>query len=128
MRQVAATRKLLEAMAAGAPVIASDLDAFRRVLLDGKAGRLVPVDDSEALVVIASPSAVASHWVNEEILTYKRFGREHRIFALIVGGIATSPNERPVCSSSTLATCRDSHLPPCSLRAKMRPEAKSAKT
>jgi phosphatidyl-myo-inositol alpha-mannosyltransferase len=40
---------LVEAMAAGTPVVASDLDAFRRVLLDGQAGRLVPVDDSAAL-------------------------------------------------------------------------------
>jgi phosphatidylinositol alpha-mannosyltransferase len=36
-------------MAAGTPVVASDLDAFRRVLVDGKAGRLVPVDDAAAL-------------------------------------------------------------------------------
>lgn len=40
---------LVEAMAAGTAVVASDLDAFRRVLLDGAAGRLVPVDDAEAL-------------------------------------------------------------------------------
>lgn len=40
---------LVEAMAAGVPVVASDLDAFRRVLADGKAGRLVPVEDSAAL-------------------------------------------------------------------------------
>jgi phosphatidylinositol alpha-mannosyltransferase len=40
---------LVEAMAAGTPVVASDLDAFRRVLLDGAAGRLVPVDDADAL-------------------------------------------------------------------------------
>jgi phosphatidylinositol alpha-mannosyltransferase len=40
---------LVEAMAAGTAVVASDLDAFRRVLEDGAAGRLVPVDDSEAL-------------------------------------------------------------------------------
>jgi phosphatidylinositol alpha-mannosyltransferase len=40
---------LVEAMAAGTPVVASDLDAFRRVLKDGEAGRLVPVDDSGAL-------------------------------------------------------------------------------
>jgi len=38
---------LLEAMAAGAPVVASDLDAFR-VTLDG-AGELVPADDPDAL-------------------------------------------------------------------------------
>ncbi|HZQ32262.1 MAG TPA: glycosyltransferase family 4 protein [Mycobacterium sp.] len=40
---------LVEAMAAGTPVVASDLDAFRRVLRDGECGRLVPVDDSDAL-------------------------------------------------------------------------------
>lgn len=40
---------LVEAMAAGTAVVASDLDAFRRVLEDGKAGRLVPVDDSDGL-------------------------------------------------------------------------------
>lgn len=40
---------LVEAMAAGTAVVASDLDAFRRVLDDGSAGRLVPVDDSAAL-------------------------------------------------------------------------------
>ena len=40
---------LVEAMAAGTPVVASDLHAFRRVLRDGKAGRLVAVDDSAAL-------------------------------------------------------------------------------
>jgi phosphatidylinositol alpha-mannosyltransferase len=40
---------LVEAMAAGTPVVASDLHAFRRVLRDGQAGRLVAVDDSAAL-------------------------------------------------------------------------------
>ncbi len=40
---------LVEAMAAGAPVVASDLDAFRRVLRDGEVGRLVPVGDGAAL-------------------------------------------------------------------------------
>ena len=40
---------LVEALAAGVPVVASDLDAFRRVLLDGEAGRLVPVEDAAAL-------------------------------------------------------------------------------
>jgi phosphatidylinositol alpha-mannosyltransferase len=40
---------LVEAMAAGTAVVASDLDAFRRVLHEGQAGRLVPVDDPVAL-------------------------------------------------------------------------------
>jgi len=40
---------LTEAMAAGTPVVASDLDSFRRVLDDGKAGVLTPVGDSASL-------------------------------------------------------------------------------
>lgn len=40
---------LLEAMSAGAPVVASDLDAFRRVLDDGAAARLFPAEDPAAL-------------------------------------------------------------------------------
>lgn len=40
---------LVEAMAAGTAVVASDLDAFRRVLVEGEAGRLVPVDDAAGL-------------------------------------------------------------------------------
>ncbi len=49
---------LVEAMAAGTPVVASELDAFRRVLLDGQAGRLVTVDDSAAMA--AALTAVLS--------------------------------------------------------------------
>jgi tetratricopeptide (TPR) repeat protein len=37
-------------------------------------------------IVICSPSAAKSRWVNEEILAFKRLGREDRIFCLIVGG------------------------------------------
>ncbi len=40
---------LIEAMAAGAPIVASDLDAFARVLEDGAAGVLVRRGDSAAL-------------------------------------------------------------------------------
>ena len=40
---------LIEAMATGTPVVAADLEAFRRVLDDGRAGVLVPVGDSSAL-------------------------------------------------------------------------------
>ncbi|PXY29529.1 glycosyltransferase family 4 protein [Prauserella flavalba] len=40
---------LTEAMAAGTPVVASDLDSFRRVLDDGRAGVLTPTGDPAAL-------------------------------------------------------------------------------
>ncbi|MCZ2828205.1 glycosyltransferase family 4 protein [Modestobacter sp. VKM Ac-2986] len=45
---------LLEAMAAGAPVVASDLDAFGRVLAGGTAGVLVPRGDADALAAAVS--------------------------------------------------------------------------
>lgn len=53
---------LLEAMAAGAPVVASDLDAFARVLDAGRCGMLFPVGDASALqdtllTLLADPDA-----------------------------------------------------------------------
>ncbi|AZI57721.1 glycosyltransferase family 1 protein [Nakamurella antarctica] len=56
---------LTEAMAAGTPVVASDLDAFKRVLEGGKAGRLFPVGDAAALAatldgVLSDPAATAA--------------------------------------------------------------------
>lgn len=52
---------LVEAMSAGACVVASDLGAFRRVLDDGAAGALFPVGDATALAdavlrVLADPA------------------------------------------------------------------------
>jgi phosphatidyl-myo-inositol alpha-mannosyltransferase len=44
---------LVEAMSAGAPVLAGDLDAFRQVLDGGAAGELFPVGDADALAASA---------------------------------------------------------------------------
>ncbi|MBK7902163.1 MAG: toll/interleukin-1 receptor domain-containing protein [Proteobacteria bacterium] len=44
------------------------------------------LEQSAFQVVICSPAAAKSRWVNEEILAFKRLGREHRIFCLIVAG------------------------------------------
>jgi tetratricopeptide (TPR) repeat protein len=44
------------------------------------------LEQSACQIVICSPMAAKSRWVNEEILTFKRLGREHRIFCLIVDG------------------------------------------
>ena len=41
---------------------------------------------SENLIVICSPAAASSRWVNEEVLAYRRMGRAGRIFCLIVDG------------------------------------------
>ena len=67
---------LVEAMAAGTPVVSSNLDAFRRVLDDGAAGLLVPIENpgalAEALVTVltndtlrASNVAAASEAVRQ---------------------------------------------------------------
>ncbi|GAB2655449.1 toll/interleukin-1 receptor domain-containing protein [Arenimonas aestuarii] len=42
------------------------------------------LDASDALVVICSPAAAASPWVNEEIRSYRRLGRSDRIHCLLV--------------------------------------------
>lgn len=41
---------------------------------------------SENLIVLCSPAAASSRWVNEEVLAYKRMGKAERIFCLIVDG------------------------------------------
>lgn len=44
------------------------------------------LSESANLVVICSPHSAASHWVNEEVLAFKRLGHADRIFCLIVDG------------------------------------------
>ena len=41
---------------------------------------------SAMLIVVCSPRAATSRWVNEEILAYKRLGRADRILCLIIDG------------------------------------------
>ena len=68
---------LVEAMAAGTAVVASDLDAFRRVLEDGSAGRLVPVDDSAALaaalIEVLSDDALRARYVDAAAAAVRRY-------------------------------------------------------
>jgi phosphatidylinositol alpha-mannosyltransferase len=68
---------VVEAMAAGTPVVASDLDAFRRVLLDGKAGRLVAVDDADALAAgigeVLDDAELRSRYVRSATAAVRRY-------------------------------------------------------
>ena len=55
------------------------------------AGELGPriqaaLDDSDALLVVCSPAAARSRWVDDEILRFRRTGRGQRIYCLIVDG------------------------------------------
>ncbi|MFP6900329.1 MAG: toll/interleukin-1 receptor domain-containing protein [Opitutales bacterium] len=44
------------------------------------------IKESSHMVVICSPRAAQSHWVNEEIMQFKRLGRSDYILCLIVDG------------------------------------------
>jgi len=68
---------LVEAMAAGTAVVASDLNAFRRVLVDGTAGRLVPVDDAAGLaaglVEVLDDAVVRARYVEAATEAVRRY-------------------------------------------------------
>lgn len=52
------------------------------------------IADAESLIVICSPNAAKSEWVNQEIVHFKRTGRADRIYAVIVAGTPNSDDER----------------------------------
>ena len=57
----------------------------------GSAGELGPqiqsaLADSEALIVLCSPEAARSRWVDTEVRAFRAGGRGDRVFALILGG------------------------------------------
>ncbi|MGV0992756.1 MAG: glycosyltransferase family 4 protein [Mycobacterium sp.] len=68
---------LVEALAAGVPVVASDLDAFRRVLIDGEAGRLVPVEDpaalAEALIAVLGDATLRAGYIQAGTEAVQRY-------------------------------------------------------
>ena len=68
---------LVEAMAAGTPVVASNLDAFRRVLADGRAGCLVPVEDptalADALVAVLADDALRHRYITAAAKEVRRY-------------------------------------------------------
>jgi phosphatidylinositol alpha-mannosyltransferase len=68
---------LVEAMAAGTPVVASNLDAFRRVLEDGQAGRLVPVEDpvalADAMITVMEDDGLRARYVAAAEVAVRRY-------------------------------------------------------
>ena len=62
------------------------------------------LEQSACQLVICSKKSAKSRWVNEEIKTFKRLGKAHRIFALIVDG---EPG-----SSANPATADEECFPP----------------
>lgn len=74
------------------------------------------LEQSANLIVIGSPNSAASRWVNEEILAFKRLGRENRIQTLIVSGHPTAEDEPSLeeLASRTGAAARGAPLPQAS--------------
>ena len=62
---------------------------------------------SETLVVICSPAAARSRWVNEEIMAFKALGRADRIYALIVDGDPQAMDRAERCFPEALIENED---------------------
>ena len=64
---------------------------------------------SANLIVICSPGACVSRWVNEEIIAFRRLGRGDRIFSLIVAGEPNATDlpgrEAEECFAPALRSC-----------------------
>jgi tetratricopeptide (TPR) repeat protein len=76
---------------------------------------------SRFLIVLCSPAAAKSHWINEEIACFKRLHREDRILAAIVDGdpfaIETPGREDDECFPPALRVHFDSRGRPTTQRA-----------
>ncbi|HEY5775508.1 MAG TPA: TIR domain-containing protein [Xanthomonadales bacterium] len=59
--------------------------------------------DSENMIVVCSPDAAASHWVNEEIRHFAALGRQKQIFCVIVDGQPSGPGVDATCFPAALA-------------------------
>ena len=57
---------------------------------------------SENLIIICSTNAAQSHWVNQEILFFKRHNRGAKIFSVIVDGEPFTSNTQEECFPSGL--------------------------
>ncbi|MGA9575594.1 MAG: toll/interleukin-1 receptor domain-containing protein [Lysobacterales bacterium] len=59
--------------------------------------------DSENLIILCSPEAAASVWVNEEIRQFAALGRHQQIFCVIVDGQPSGPGIKATCFPAALA-------------------------
>jgi len=69
---------------------------------------------SETLIVICSPTAAQSRWVNDEIVAFRRQPNGHRLLCLIVSGEPNSGDDRecfPPALRHSTATAENPDLP-----------------
>ena len=100
---------LVEAMSAGAPVLASDLDAFAQVLDQGAAGELFPNEDSDAL----AEAAVRLLGDPERRAELRKRGSEHvrRFDWSTVGADILSVYETVTAGAAAVAAAEDERGP-----------------
>ena len=67
---------------------------------------------SATLIVVCSPRAATSRWVNEEILAFKRLGRSDRILCLIVDGEPNSTDKHGRAEQECFPPALRYHLAP----------------
>ena len=68
---------------------------------------LTVLERSETMLVICSPAAASSRWVNEEIRQFRKSGREEQIFALIVDGDPAAADGPDACFPPALVESED---------------------
>ena len=61
------------------------------------------LSESENMIVVCSPAAAASLWVNEEIRYFASLGRQDRIFCVIVDGDPAGADMSTACFPAALA-------------------------
>ncbi|WP_419815845.1 tetratricopeptide repeat protein [Glacieibacterium sp.] len=77
------------------------------------------LDASAFLIVVCSPAAAASRWVEQEIVAFKRLRGEDRVLALIVAGEPGSADRE--CFPRALRFKLDSDIPAEPIAADLRP-------
>jgi eukaryotic-like serine/threonine-protein kinase len=65
------------------------------------------LEQSDSLIVICSPAALRSPWVNEEIHYFRSIGKADRVFALIVDGDPGDPASEDFCFPPPLLADQD---------------------
>lgn len=60
------------------------------------------LEDSAYLVVLCSPRSARSHWVNEEVLSFRRLGKGDRIIAVLIDGEPGSADPDRECLPAAL--------------------------
>ncbi len=84
------------------------------------------IDDTESLIVVCSPHAAQSKWVNAEILHFRQTGRGGKVFAVIAAGTPNSGDVATECFPPALRTISaDGSMPIEPLALDLRKESKA---